>query len=104
MEKLCQFVEENVPLKGPLVLGGDFNDWSLTASKKLERTIHAREIFKEGKGRHARTFPSWLPVLHLDRVYTRDLKVEKVEVLGKGPWRSLSDHAALLAVLRLAHL
>jgi endonuclease/exonuclease/phosphatase family metal-dependent hydrolase len=99
--KLCEFVQEHVPASGPLIVAGDFNDWSLRASKRLSGMIHAAEVFHRSRGRHARTFPAWLPLLHLDRVYCRGFSIEQVGVIHTGIWRQLSDHAALTAVLKI---
>ncbi|MFN8392433.1 MAG: endonuclease/exonuclease/phosphatase family protein [Bdellovibrionota bacterium] len=99
IQQIVRLVKEEIPSNGPLVVAGDFNDWSLRASKVLARTLHAHEIFKRHGGRHARTFPSFFPVLHLDRVYVRGFGVEKTQVLSGKVWGKLSDHAALFAVL-----
>jgi endonuclease/exonuclease/phosphatase family metal-dependent hydrolase len=53
-----------------------------------------RELFSELTGRHARTFPVWLPVLSMDRIYARGLTAQACACLASGPWRTLSDHAA----------
>lgn len=97
--RLCSLVEEAVPPTGPLIVAGDFNDWSVRATRRLTRALDAKEVFKSKAGRHARTFPSWFPVLQLDRVYCRGFNVLDAKVLTGEPWRRLSDHAALYAVL-----
>jgi endonuclease/exonuclease/phosphatase family metal-dependent hydrolase len=99
LQQIIGLVHDQVPASGPLVLAGDFNDWSLRASKVLARSLHAHEIFKQQGGKHARTFPAFFPVLQLDRVYVRGLGVEKTEVLAGKVWGKLSDHAGLFAVL-----
>ena len=45
-----------------------------------------------GKGDYASTFPSFMPVLSLDRVFLNQLKAISATTLDKGIWRSLSDH------------
>ena len=55
-----------------------------------------QEAFLEIKGRHAASFPSWMPALSLDRIYYRNLKCTHVEVLRGGIWAQLSDHLPLL--------
>lgn len=85
----------------PLILAGDFNDWSKRASQQLVDQLGTNEAFKSAQGAYARTFPSWLPVFPLDRIYTRGFEVVSTAVLKGSPWRTLSDHAALFAELRL---
>lgn len=97
---LCQLVEAEVPDTSPLVIAGDFNDWSVRANRTLARRLLVQEVFQCLHGRSARTFPSWLPMLCLDRMYCRGLSVEHAEVLRGRAWRRLSDHVALFATLR----
>jgi len=44
-----------------------------------------------------------LPLLQLDRVYTRGFQIELAEVLIGAPWNIMSDHVPLYAVLRHSH-
>lgn len=83
----------------PLVVAGDFNDWREQASQVLKKEIGLDECFRKLHGSHARSFPSWLPVLRLDRVYYRGLSPIKAMVLTDKPWSDLSDHAALYSEL-----
>jgi endonuclease/exonuclease/phosphatase family metal-dependent hydrolase len=52
-------------------------------------------------GRPARTFPIKVPLLSVDRIYYRGLDCRSAHVLRDGPFRELSDHAAVLATLAL---
>jgi len=52
--------------------------------------------------RPARTFPSLLPVLRLDRIYVRGFSVIEASVHLGAPWSLLSDHLALGAKLKPA--
>ena len=49
----------------------------------------------------ARTFPAAFPLLRLDRVYVRGLRIASAQVLSGPTWRQLSDHAPILAELVL---
>ena len=49
----------------------------------------------------ARTFPSAFPLLRLDRVYVRGLRVASAKVLSGPTWARLSDHAPIVAELVL---
>ena len=99
LEWLCHRIRESVPEGAPLVVAGDFNDWRGTATAVLERELGLAEVFERSLGRHARSFPARLPLLALDRIYVRDLKVDGAQRLSEGAWSRLSDHAALAARL-----
>ena len=97
VEKLMDRIRKEIPKDEPIVIGGDFNDWSQDVSSLLEKGLGVREAFVSKTGRHAKSFPSQLPTLRLDRIYTRGLEIQKVKVLQGEPWNRLSDHAALYA-------
>ena len=61
------------------------------------------EVFEEVNGKPARTFPAIFPLLTLDRIYMRGLKITEVlrlhgEIEGI-KWRGLSDHVGLAVKL-----
>jgi endonuclease/exonuclease/phosphatase family metal-dependent hydrolase len=99
LEWLCDRIRETVPAGAPLVVAGDFNDWRGKASAVLAQELGLHEVFEQALGRHARSFPARMPLLALDRIYVRDLKVGGTQRLSGGPWSRLSDHAALAARL-----
>lgn len=94
---LCERVDSHVPRGDPLVIAGDFNDWRGRVSGRLERRLEVREAFHELEGGHARTFPSWLPALRLDRIYYRGMRPRSAKCMMGRPWNELSDHVALSA-------
>ncbi len=100
LDKLCLLIEQHVPPHQPLIVCGDFNDWSEDASPLLFQRAGLSEAFKRHKGHHARTFPAYFPILKLDRLYVRGLEVENISRLDARPWHELSDHLGLLAELR----
>jgi endonuclease/exonuclease/phosphatase family metal-dependent hydrolase len=51
--------------------------------------------------RSARTYPSLVPWLRMDRIYIRGFRCTKVQVLRGPVWAKLSDHAPLVADLEL---
>lgn len=99
IRRLCERIEQHVPHEAPLVIAGDFNDWNESLSGPLEEILDVREVFKEKAGAHARSFPSWFPLLPLDRIYCRGLKIVESRCLQGAPWDALSDHNALYAEL-----
>ena len=60
-----------------------------------------REAFAWNQGVAARSFPVYLPLLRLDRVYCRNVEIDRCRVLSRQPWSRLSDHAALCVEGRL---
>jgi endonuclease/exonuclease/phosphatase family metal-dependent hydrolase len=86
----------------PIIVAGDFNDWRQRASGILEKSLGMTEVSVAAGGRHSRTFPSVLPLLHLDRIYVRGFRVLRTHVHRGPPWSLLSDHLALSAELERA--
>ncbi len=80
----------------PMIFAGDFNDWNQTICQKLENRLNLKDAHKSQHGQLAKTFPSIKPVLCLDRIYLRNLKVTYAECLVNGYWGSFSDHSPLL--------
>lgn len=87
------------PRDAPLIVAGDFNDWRQSASRPMLQRLGLVDAMVTHAGRAARTFPSILPVLHLDRIYVRGFKVRDARVHRGAPWRLLSDHLAVSADL-----
>jgi endonuclease/exonuclease/phosphatase family metal-dependent hydrolase len=118
-EALIEAVSSTAPADAPLLIAGDFNDWTNSLSKTLRDRLHVREVFDQslsargfgtylrrlsGRGPKktpARTFPAAMPVLQLDRIYVRGFEVHSANVLFGASWARLSDHAPLVAELSL---
>ena len=98
---LVERLHREVPPRAPLVVAGDFNDWRNLAGRRLAANLGLREALTDRWGRPARSFPSALPFLRLDRIYVRGFEVQHTEVHRGPSWSRLSDHAALSAHLRL---
>lgn len=84
----------------PIVVAGDFNDWRQRATRVLAERLGLQEVSSVYGDRPARTYPSLLPVLRLDRVYVRGFTIVEASVQVGAPWSLLSDHLALGAVLK----
>lgn len=97
LSQIAHRIETLVPKNVPLLVAGDFNDWKGKASDVLHRRAQLKEAHQELHGEHARTFPSWLPLLRLDRIHFRGMNIKSVKVLTGQPWNRLSDHAAVYA-------
>ena len=90
------------PGKTPMIVAGDFNDWRHSASSTMAQRLNLTEVSIAHNGKPARTFPSILPVLRLDRIYVRGFRVINAQVHRGAPWSLLSDHLAISAELSLA--
>ncbi|MEM9256055.1 MAG: endonuclease/exonuclease/phosphatase family protein [Pseudomonadota bacterium] len=95
---LTDRINQHVPDDEPMIIAGDFNDWRRRAEQHLHEDLGLQELFLSMRGRHARTFPVWAPLLPVDRIYYRGLQPTACQRLSTGPWRDLSDHAALFGV------
>ena len=84
-------------IEGPRVLVGDFNEWirGLTTrmlSDKFESLNMALHVRKR------RSYPGFLPLLHLDHIYfERPLHIQTAELIRTRLARIASDHLPLVA-------
>ncbi len=101
IKTLCARIDSHVPHDAPLIVAGDFNDWSGVAEKRFSQHLELQEAFRGLHGHRARTFPVWLPFLPMDRIYYRGLQPVSCERLLHAPWPHLSDHVPLMATFQL---
>lgn len=94
VERLVAYISKHVPKDAPLILGGDFNDWARKVGTCLEKELGLEEL-------SARSFPAWHPILRLDRLYVRGVRVKKFAALTAFPWNRLSDHLPLYLEFQL---
>ncbi|MDX1668921.1 MAG: endonuclease/exonuclease/phosphatase family protein [Limnobacter sp.] len=101
-DRLIQHVRNHVPDDAPLIVAGDFNDWRRSLDHLLAEGLNATEVLPNhgSKKRAFSSFPSRLPFLGLDRVFVRGLEIEGASIQAGAPWKSLSDHAPLVADLQ----
>ena len=95
--RISEYIQRVVPDTEPVIVAGDFNEWRKKKKNELETRLLMKDAGLEVYGRKLRTFPSLLPVFPLDRIYLRGFKILKAQVLNKGPWKDISDHAAFFA-------
>jgi endonuclease/exonuclease/phosphatase family metal-dependent hydrolase len=118
-EALIEAVSASAPSDAPLLIAGDFNDWTNSLSESLCEQLGVTEVFDRhltasrfgsylrrlsGRGPRkapARTFPAAMPVLQLDRIYVRGFDVVDAKVLFGASWARLSDHAPIMTELIL---
>lgn len=96
---ITEYINQHIPHDAPLIIAGDFNDWGMRSGKIFAEALQLKEVFEHHAGKPARSFPSWLPVLRLDRIYTRGFQIKQVEIHSGAHFVKLSDHAMLSATL-----
>jgi len=94
VQALGRFVQQHVPDHEALVVAGDFNDWDQRLHKPM--ALLGLRTFEDIR---LPTFPARLPLLYLDRVYVRGLRLLHAQVPHGKAWRSMSDHLPLIAEL-----
>lgn len=117
---LVDFVKSEIPSGAPLIIAGDFNDWQRGVDDVLHDeldVVEAASVFNRRNGRPrfmerllpwrearsqvARTYPSVMPWLMLDRIYVRGFSVHDVRVPKGIEWSQRSDHMPLIADLEV---
>lgn len=83
VEKILEYLA-TIPAEDAVIFAGDFNDWASRLGS-IFQAVGFQEFSQA-------TFPSWLPVLPLDRIYTRNIEIGSFQVFTDQPWRRLSDH------------
>ena len=83
------------------ILAGDFNDlWQ--DSRELEKAIGFADSHYTIYGEYAKSFPSPIPFLRLDRLMTKGLEVNECKLLNDRIWKRLSDHLPIFCEIILS--
>jgi endonuclease/exonuclease/phosphatase family metal-dependent hydrolase len=93
------FLKEQGDFSEPLILAGDFNDWSSRLKSDIEGGLQVKEVRNPGSKTPVLTFPSVLPVLDLDKIYQRHFKVRFCQRIMNSTLMFQSDHLPLVAGL-----
>ena len=101
LQQVLTLLAQQVPADQPVIIAGDFNDWTGDLHRRLTGELGFREAYSDMFGHPARTFPARLPIFAMDRIYYKNLQLLDAEVLSGGLWKRLSDHRALYAVFSL---
>lgn len=99
--QIGEYIRGKIGPTEKLILAGDFNDWRMSANPLTFGLDQLDEAFQVHEGSFARSFPSFFPVLKLDRIYFRHLKLKEAWRLKGQPWSRLSDHIPLAASFEL---
>jgi glycosyltransferase involved in cell wall biosynthesis len=85
-----------------LIVGGHSAEPDLERVRRLAVELGLTEVFRDDRGRPARSFPAGFPIFRLDRIYVRGFSVYHAEVHHGHPWSKISDHAMLSARLAVS--
>jgi len=96
VQQLTAYIVREVPHQAPVLVAGDFNDWGRRITAMM-----AGHGLHEWAGDPVRTYPSRLPMAHLDHVYARGLRPLGVMVPRGRIWQRMSDHLPLVAEFAL---
>ncbi len=96
VERLAEYLAEEVPPDAHLMVAGDFNDWG----ERLDGPMQTIGLQRARTGTPARTFPSRVPLFTLDRIYTRGFRCLSTHVPRGAAWARMSDHLPLLVELQ----
>lgn len=95
LEEIIRYIEE-LAQGEPTIVAGDFNDWRNRVGGPMQ-AAGFNEVFETLTGAPAKTFPSVKPILAMDRIYVRGLKIHSAQILHE--WMGLSDHLGISAEL-----
>lgn len=84
-----------------IILAGDFNDWNVKAVKYFKNNLHMEEAYKFIEGKYPKTFPSIFPLLSLDRIFFKNLKIKTCDILKSDLAKKMSDHLGLVAEFQI---
>lgn len=96
---LADWIRAAVAPRAPVLVAGDFNDWQLRLGAREFLDLGLSEVLPTRRTRPARSYPSWAPVLSLDRVFQRGFEAQIVRRPSGPRWASLSDHLPMVAEL-----
>ena len=98
---LEMYISEAIGNTDPLIIAGDFNEWRKEKNSTFCSSLGLQEIFLATQKKTPHSFPSWLPMLALDRIYLRGFNIINSKAYSKGIWSKLSDHIALFTEVNL---
>jgi endonuclease/exonuclease/phosphatase family metal-dependent hydrolase len=93
VQRLADYIADEVPADVPLIVAGDFNDWG----ERLDGPMREIGLVRAVGHRARPTFPSRVPVFALDRIYTRAMSCRVTHVPRGAAWARMSDHLPLVA-------
>lgn len=101
MEYIHEYIEKNISPEDIVIFCGDFNDWNQNLHQYIKKHQLMTEVHDSLDIEIPKTFPSFFPVMRLDRIYTKNIDVISATALVGGSWSKLSDHIPILAEFRI---
>ena len=98
---LMRFIEEKIPPDAPIVVAGDFNDWTHRLAHRFTKEFGFSEVIGRTGGLPGRTYPSFMPLLRLDRIYYRNAHLLNARIVSERSALRLSDHLPIEADFEL---
>ena len=92
LQQVCEYISRDIAADAPVIVAGDFNEWSASVRKVLGKVG-----LEAPAHHHLPTFPSALPLLALDHIYTRGLQPLHQHVPHGPHWERMSDHLPIVA-------
>lgn len=102
VRRVARIIEETCPAGEPVLLAGDFNDWTRRVDREVLK-LGFRNALGDLTGKESLTWHVKRPVFNLDRVYYKNLTLQSASKLSGEPWQVLSDHFPLMATFRPTH-
>jgi endonuclease/exonuclease/phosphatase family metal-dependent hydrolase len=101
-EMIFNYIQKlNLLESDPVIIAGDFNDWNQKATTYFFKKLNMVEAYFSLHKSYARTFPSFYPLLPLDRIYVKNLSIRSATVIYSKERASISDHLPLLIEVEL---
>ena len=92
LQQVCEYISRDIAADAPVIVAGDFNEWNASVRKVLGKVG-----LEAPAHHHLPTFPSALPLLALDHIYTRGLQPLHQHVPHGPHWERMSDHLPIVA-------
>jgi endonuclease/exonuclease/phosphatase family metal-dependent hydrolase len=96
IKKIIEYIKKHLHPNETAIFAGDFNDWPELLSADLMNELNFTEGHLHFHKQHAKTFPNFLPLLCLDRIYFKNISLTQVQVLKDQHISKLSDHLPIL--------
>lgn len=94
---LREVIEAHVPHGQPIIVAGDFNDWSDRMRVGISHRLALQDALGHLPKKDRLTWHTRWPIFSLDRIYYAGLGPMEVRVGQMDVWQGLSDHFPVVA-------
>ena len=99
-EATIDYVDRELNPNHPVFIAGDFNDWRGILTARFLRDKKFSEVRSSDLKTRFLTFPAWMPILPLDRIFYRGCEVVEARVFRDSGRLGKSDHLPIIADFR----